>query len=99
MPAVILYACETLNLYASGQFVPILNALNNSWYPPAAVERESQQYRQPDPDDPEKLIVLPIDLAPAIESGIITRCDCGSDEETKLYVELAAKIGDDGESM
>lgn len=99
MPAVILDACGTLNLYASGRFVPILTALNNAWYLPAAVERESHKYRQPDPDDPEKLIVLPIDLAPAIEGGIITRCDCESDEETELYVELAAKIGDDGESM
>jgi hypothetical protein len=99
MPSVILDACGTLNLYASGRFVPILVALNNAWYLPAADERESQQYRQPDPDDPEKLIVLPIDLAPAIESGIITRCNCESDEEVQLYVELAAKIGDDGESM
>jgi hypothetical protein len=99
MPSVILDACGILNLYASGRFVPILIELNNAWYLPAAVERESQQYRQPDPDDPEKLIVLPIDLAPAIESGIITRCNCESDEEVQLYVELASKIGDDGESM
>jgi hypothetical protein len=99
MPAVILDACGTLNLYASGQFVPILKALNTAWYLPTTVERESQQYRQPDPDDPEKLIVLPIDLVPAIEGGIITRCDCESEAETELYVELAAKIGDDGESM
>lgn len=99
MPVVILDACGTLNLYASGQFLPILSASNNSWYLPTAVERETQQYRQPDPNDPEKLIALPIDLAPAIKGGTITRCDCESDEETELYVELAAKIGDDGESM
>ena len=55
MPAVILDACGTLNLYASGRFVPILTALRHEWYLPAAVERESQQYRQPDPADPEKL--------------------------------------------
>jgi predicted nucleic acid-binding protein len=99
MPAVILDACGILNLYASGQFVPILTALCNEWYIPAAVEKESQQYRQPDPDDPEKLIVLPIDLLPAINAGILARCDCDSDEETELYVQLAARIGDDGESM
>jgi hypothetical protein len=29
----------------------------------------------------------------------LNRCDCESDEETDLYVELAARIGDDGESM
>lgn len=99
MPAVILDACGTLNLYASGRFVPILTAVRHDWYLPAAVERESQQYRQPDPADPEKLIVLPIDLAPAIDGKVLSRCDCECDEETALYIELAARIGDDGESM
>jgi hypothetical protein len=99
MPAVILDACGTLNLYASGRFVPILSALPNDWFLPTAVERETQQYRQPDPTDAEKLIVLPVDLLPAFEAGILTRCDCVNDEETGLYVELATRIGDDGESM
>ncbi len=99
MPAVILDACGTLNLYASGQFVPILTSLRHEWYLPAAVERESQQYRQPDPADAEKLIALPIDLAPAIDGGVLIRCDCESDAEAELYIELAARIGDDGESM
>jgi len=99
MPAVILDACGTLNLYASGRFVPILTALGHQWYLPAAVERESQQYRQPDPTDPQKLIVLPIDLAPAIDGGMLSRCDLENDAETELYVDLAARIGDDGESM
>lgn len=99
MPAVILDACGTLNLYASGRFVPILTALRNDWYLPAAVERESQQYRQPDPAEPEKLIVVPIDLNPAIDCGILIRCNCEGEEEVRLYVELAAQIGDDGESM
>src|SRR5687767_7435223 len=99
MPAVILDACGTLNLYASGQFVPILTALGHDWYLPAAVKRESQQYRQPDSADPDKLIAMPIELGPAIDGGVLSRCDCESDEETALYVELAARIGDDGESM
>ena len=99
MPAVILDACGTLNLYASGQFVPILTSLGKQWFLPAAVEKESQQYRQPDPDDPEKLVIVPIDLLPAINGGILTRCDCESEDEMDLYVQLAAHIGDDGESM
>src|SRR5690348_9340569 len=99
MPAVILDACGTLNLYASGQFVPILIALGHNWFIPVAVERESQRYRQPDPADPERLIALPIDLAPAIGAGVLSPCDCEGDEEAELYVELAARIGDDGESM
>ena len=99
MPAVILDACGTLNLYASGRFVPILTALRHDWYLPVAVERETQKYRQPDPVDAEKLIVLPIDLGPAIHSGALKRCDCEGEEEAELYIELAARIGDDGESM
>lgn len=99
MPAVILDACGTLNLCASGRFVPILTALGHDWYIPAAVEREAQQYRQPDPADPEKLIAVPIELAPAIDAGVLSRCDCEGEEEARLYIELAARIGDDGESM
>jgi len=99
MTAVILDACGTLNLYASGQFVPILTTLAYDWYLPTAVERESQTYRQPDPADPQRLIALPIDLASAIEGGSLKRCDCACDEELALYVQLAARIGDDGESM
>lgn len=99
MPAVILDACGTLNLYASGRFVSILTALGHDWYIPVAVEREAQQYRQPDPADPEKLIALPIDLIPALDAGVLNRCDCEGDEEAALYIQLAARIGDDGESM
>lgn len=99
MPAVILDACGTLNLYATGRFVPILTSLRHDWYVPTAVERESQQYRQPDPADAEKLIVLPVDLAPAISGGALSLCDCEDDSERELYIELAARIGDDGESM
>lgn len=99
MSAVILDACGVVNLYASGQFAPILAALANDWYLPAAVERESKTYRQPDPADLGELIVVPVDLLPAINAGILTRCDCESEEETELYLELAAQIRDDGESM
>lgn len=99
MSAVILDACGTLNLYASDRFVPILTALRHDWYLPAAVERETQRYRQPDPADPDKLIAVPIDLSKAFNSGLLKRCDCEGDEEAGLYVELARRIGDDGESM
>lgn len=99
MPAVILDACGTVNLYASGRFVPILSSLNHEFHIPVAVQRETQYYRQPDPDDPSGLIKEPIDLAPAISSGVVCLCDCENDHETSLYVELAARIVDDGESM
>ncbi len=99
MPAVILDACGILNLYASGQFESILTSIPNEWYVPLAVERESQHYRQPDPTDHEKLIKVPIDLLPTINGGLLSRCNCEGDEETDLYIQLAARIGDDGESM
>ncbi len=99
MPAVILDACGTINLYASGRFVQILAALRRDWYLPTAVERESQLYRQPDPADPEKLVSLPIDLTPAFEAGVLRRCECVGEQEIELYVALASRIGDDGESM
>ena len=99
MSAVILDACGAINLYASGRFVAILAAVGHDWYLPSAVERESQVYRQPDPDDPERLVASPIDFATAIDAGALRRCDCEDDRESALYVELAARIGDDGESM
>ncbi|MBS0260869.1 MAG: hypothetical protein JSS02_02845 [Planctomycetes bacterium] len=99
MRAVILDACGTLNLVASGQFTSILSVLRHDWYIPVAVEQETQTYRQPDPEDPEQLVKVPIDLAPAISQGLLKRCACETDEETALYVQLAARIGDDGESM
>jgi len=97
--AVILDACGVLNLYASGRFLTILAASGDSWHLPAAVERESQTYRQPAPADPTRLVAVPIDLAAAIECGLIRRCDCETEAETKLYVELTARLRDDGESM
>lgn len=99
MPAVILDACGAINLYATGRFVPILTVLRHEWYLPVAVERESQMYRQPDSADPEKLVPVCMDFTPAVDSGVLRRCDCQDDREVELYVELASRIGDDGESM
>ena len=99
MSSVVLDACEIINLYASGRFLSILASLRHEWYLPIAVECESQHYRQPDPADPKKLIALPIDLDPALYNGALRRCDCEGEEEIALYVEIAASLGDDGESM
>ena len=94
MPAVILDACGMLNLYASGQFVSLLTALRHDWYLPVAVEREAQQYRQPDPTDAEKLIILPIDLAPALD-GRFVRCVLpadGSGRDPAAWTRLAEGV-------
>jgi hypothetical protein len=99
MSAVILDACGTINLYASGRFVEILTLPRHEWYIPTAVERESQTCLQPDAADPANLISTPIDLAPALLAGALKRCECQDPREVALYVELASQIGDDGESM
>jgi hypothetical protein len=93
------HAYERGELTEKDRFLPILTVLGHAWYLPAAVEREAHSYRQPDPGDPANLVVAPIDLQPAFASGVLQRCDCASQEELDLYVELAAKIEDDGESM
>ena len=99
MPAVILDSCGTINLYATGRFVPILTAMPHKWHLPAAVNREVRYYRQPDAEDPEALVKTAIDLAPAVAASVLTICECAGDDELARYVELAARIGDDGEAM
>src|SRR5262249_20214298 len=46
-----------------------------------------------------RLVPVPIDLQPALGAGVLRTCDCRDDAELALYVELAARIRDDGESM
>jgi predicted nucleic acid-binding protein len=99
MPAAILDTCDTINLYATGRFVPLLGALGHEWYLPMAARREAKYVRQPDPDDPTRLVPAEIDLQSALDTGILRTCDCRDDAELELYVELAARIRDDGESM
>lgn len=99
MPAVILDACGAINLYATGRFVSILTELGHEWYLPAAVRAETKYIRQPDPDDPNRMVAVAIDLQPALGGGVLRTCDCDNDAELQIYVELASRIRDDGESM
>jgi hypothetical protein len=99
LPAVILDACCTINLYATGRFVPLLTQLKYDWHVPVAVIREATFIRQPDPNDPGKLIPVPIDFQPAFDAGVLKPCDCRDAAELELYVKLATMIRDDGESM
>jgi predicted nucleic acid-binding protein len=99
MPAVILDACGTINLYATGRFVPLLTELKRDWYLPAGALRETKYIRQPDPEDSSKLIPVAIDLEPALAAGVLKVCSCQDDAELDLYVELVAQIRDDGESL
>jgi hypothetical protein len=88
-------------MYATGRFVLLLllRALEYEWHLPATAGREVKYIRQPDPDDPTRLVPAEIDLRPALDAGVLRGCDCRDDAELELYVELAARIRDDGESM
>lgn len=86
-------------MYATGRFIPILTAVGHEWYLPAAANREVKYYRVPDAEDPDTLVPSTIDLAPAVATGALKICECANDDEISLYVELASKIGDDGEAM
>ncbi len=42
---------------------------------------------------------VPIDLSPAIDSGVLTRCECKETLRMNSTSSLRARMGDDGESM
>ena len=99
MRIAILDACGAINLFASGRGVEILRGSGFDWRLPAAVAREAQQIRVPDPDDASKLVGIPLDFGPAIAATALALCDCETTAETELYVEMAGRLQDDGESM
>ena len=96
--AIILDSCGLVNMLAISHFREVLSAVAHRWYVPVAVETKAHKYRQPDPEDPEKLISVTIDLTAAFDDETLFRCDCSSNLETELYVSLAGKI-DDGDAM
>jgi predicted nucleic acid-binding protein len=99
MSVVILDACSTINLYATGRFIRILQDLKHEWYLPVAVTKKAKYIRQADPADPRKLVPVAIDLEGAWQANVLHECDCRDETELQLYVDLATKIRDDGESM
>lgn len=98
MPNGVVDACCLINLYAAGKLREVLAASGLDWHVPALVRQEVGKIRQPDPDDPTKLVEAAIELQPFIDAGVLRPCDADTEAETELFVEIAARL-DDGEAM
>ena len=98
MPEAIIDACCLIDLYASGQFEPVLAASGFQWYIPSAVVAETQYIHQPSVDDPQVLVPVPIDLGPVIAKGVLTSCDLVPGQELTDFVSFAALFRSDGEA-
>lgn len=96
MDEVIVDACCVINLCAAGELSDLLNAAGGRWYVPSVVRTEAMFLRVEQPDG--TIVQEPVDLAPFIESGVLTECRAEAGPELDLYVALASRI-DDGEAM
>jgi len=106
-------ACCLINLLAAGRILPApppslarrkacrpkraSRALEATLHVPAAVVQETFYLLQPDKDDQQKLVKVPVDLGPYFKSGVLMECDVEGEEETGLFVQFAARL-DDGEA-
>ncbi len=106
-------ACCLINLLAAGSILPAPppsstrrktpkpkqghHALQAALHVPAAVAQETYYLFQPDKDDQLKLVKVPVDLGPSFKSGVLMPCDVEGEEETRLFVQFAARL-DDGEA-
>lgn len=97
MPDTTVDTCCVLNLYASGNFLPLLESVNLDFHVPKQVVEESQYIRQRDPKDPTQLIPLEVDLDPAIQAGLLHPCQLEGEDELAYFVQLATTL-DDGEA-
>ena len=89
---IILDACVTLTLYASGKFAGILAGLPFDFRIGDRAHAESQWVRAVGADEREK-----VDLSGAISSRILTIEHLDGPDEQALFAELAAEV-DDGEA-
>jgi len=90
----IIDTCVLINLLASGETEKILHCAANKSLICSAVEAESLFLRSDDPQNPREII----QIAPLIESNLLTTCRIETAEEDELYVNYAAAL-DDGEAM
>jgi len=61
---------------------------------PSKVAEETLYILQQDPDDASKLVKVPIDLDHYTAAGLLHECDLQGPEETELFVQMAAQLGD-----
>lgn len=61
---------------------------------PSRVAEETLYILQPDPDDANRLVRSPIDLAHYTAAGLLQPCDLEGQEEIALFVQMAGQLGD-----
>ncbi len=88
-------ACTLINLYGSNRPLDILKSVGGMQVTPQ-VRRESLGIRAKDPNKPGELRHEKIDLAEAIDQGLLAVCELSS-EEFELMVAFACDL-DDGEA-
>lgn len=98
MAEAIIDACCIINLYAAGEMVSFLSALEGSFYAASIVVDESFYVVRRDRDDPEKTVMEEVDLTIAFKAGVLHKCDPENDEENALFVRFASEV-DDGEAV
>ena len=96
-PAVI-DACCLIDLLVSGHLETILGSTGHTWHLPDAVLAEVQSIRHHDPARPGSFVVVPVDLAPQVNSGLLTPCQPADEYEQDLFVQYAAQFRSDGEA-
>ena len=74
-----------------------IHPLDLTLHVPDNVLREALRLDQPDPEDPTKLVSVPLDSDLLIKQGILLACKLESDEERERFVQFATEL-DDGEA-
>lgn len=99
MPSAAIDACCLIDLFASGHVDAILRAAGHTWHLPVAVQSEVKYVRQPDPENPGRLIAAPVDLDPLVQSGVLALCQPNNPQEMDLFTQYAVQFRSDGEAM
>lgn len=92
----ILDACCIINLYASGRMADVLTSMTKQVAVATYVrDHEARAVYAADGTGRQE----PIDLGPYISQGLLLRVDLETPTETMTYIDFAASLGDDGESI
>ena len=93
--SIILDADCTINLYASGQMEGILRVIPGKIFIADGVLQREVKWIYDGPERQRK----PIEIQPFIDNGLLTVASFESEAEEISFIDFAATIGDDGESI
>jgi predicted nucleic acid-binding protein len=74
-----------------------IHPLDLTFHVPDNVLKEALRLDQPDPEDPTKIVSVPLDSDSLIKQGLLQACKLESDEERERFVQFATEL-DDGEA-